>query len=569
MTSPPTMKLAFLLLSLFHATTARQVNITVDASKVLGSLSPVARFFGADEPNYATYPDGKALLQQLGEVVPDQPTYFRTHNLLTTCDPPDDTTPHRLKWGCTNVYTEDEHGQPIFNFTILDEIFDTYLESGVKPYVQTGFMPKALSNHPDPYSFEFDGASAANNIFTGWTNPPTSWEKWGDLIFQWAKHCVERYGKAEVESWYWEVWNEPNIAYWNGTQEQYFMLYDFAVDGVLRALPSATVGGPEVAGGASGDWLGLFLNHTLDGANSATGKNGAPLDFISFHAKGAPTFINATDSVPAHLQMNMAAGLQNVEDAFSVIQSFPTLNQLPVFVGEDDPDSCAACLSPQVDYRNGLIYPSYTAASFTRQIDLAVKHSINLAGTLTWAFEFDDHPFFDGFRVLATNQIDKPILNFFRMFGKMQRQRIDAHSTGQHDLDSVVSSSVRGDSDVGVFASRSEEQDKMAVMIWNYHDDDLPKPDAQISFNISNAFPGHDVARLTHFRIDESHSNAFSAWLAMGSPQNPPQEQLADLKAEGMLKMLHPPAQIELRNGSVEIEFDLPIHAISLLVIEQ
>ncbi|KAJ7263562.1 family 39 glycoside hydrolase [Mycena haematopus] len=561
---------ALLLLSLIHQSVARQVNITVSASKILGDLPPIARFFGCDEPNYATYPDGRAVLSHIGNLGPHQ-TYFRTHNLLTTCDPPSETAPHRLKWGCTDAYTEDADGRPIYNFTTTDLIFDAYLENGVKPYVQTGFMPKALSSHPDPYSFEFDGGASADNIFTGWSNPPTSWEKWGELVYEWAKHCVERYGTAEVESWYWEerVWNEPNIAYWNGTEEEYFMLYDYAVHGVLRALPSATVGGPEVAGGASGDWLGLFLNHTLNGQNAATNATGSPIDFISFHAKGSPIVINATDSVPGHLQMNMATALQNVNDAFSVVQSFGALNRLPVLIGEDDPDSCAACISPDVNYRNGLIYPSYTAAAFTREIDLAVQYSVNLTGALTWAFEYDDHPYFDGFRVLSTNQIDKPILNIFRMFGMMQGTRIEANSTGQASLEDVLAQSVKGElSDVGVLASMSAERDKLALMVWNYHDDALPKPDAEISLRVSDVFPGRVAVGLTHYRIDGTHINAFSAWLDLGSPQDPTQEQIASLKADGRLQMLHSPSTLRLKDGIADIEFELPIHSVSLLVIE-
>lgn len=332
---------------LFDSVLGRQVNITVDASKIVGDLPPVARFFGADEPNQATYSDGRQLIKDLGDLGPHQ-TYFRTHNLLTTCDPPDNTSPLRLKWGCTNVYTEDVNGNPIYNFTILDGIFDTYLENNVKPYAQASFMPKALAIDPEPYTFYFDAESDYNEIYVGWSHPPTSWTKWGELIYEWVKHCVERYGEAEVESWYWEIWNEPNIPYWNGTQEQYFKLYDYAVDGILRALPTATVGGPEVAGGPDGDWLGLFLDHTINGNNEATGGKGAPLDFISFHAKGSPTYLNATNSVPGHLQMNMSAELTNVDDAFAVIQNYSTLNSLPVFVGEDDPDSCAACKSIEV-----------------------------------------------------------------------------------------------------------------------------------------------------------------------------------------------------------------------------
>ena len=267
--------------------------------------------------------------------------------------------------------------------------------------------------------------------------------------------------------------------------------------------------------------------------------------------------------------MNMSAELENVNDAFAVIQNYTTLKHLPVFIGEDDPDGCAACISPEVDYRNGLIYPSYTAAVFTRELDLAMKYDINLTGTLTWAFEYDDHPYFDDFRVLSTNQIDKPILNIFRMFGMMQAKRLKVTSTGQYPLESVVTGSVRGESDVGVLASVDEEESKMAVMVWNYHDDDLPKPDAQISFNITNAFPGCDEAQLNHYRIDQSHTDAYAAWLAMGSPQDPTSQQYAALKASGMLQMLYPSGTIKLEDGHAGIQFDLPIHAISLLVIER
>ncbi|KIK68591.1 glycoside hydrolase family 39 protein [Collybiopsis luxurians FD-317 M1] len=564
------MALDLLVLSgLFASIYARPVNITIDASQVLGNLPPVARFFGADEPNYATYPDGRVLLNHLGSVGPHQ-TYFRAHNLLTTCDPPDQTTPHRLKWGCTNAYTEDpSNGQPIYNFTIVDEIFDAYMENGVKPYVEIGFMPKALSTHPDPYSFNFTPTSDGNIIFTGWSNPPVSWSKWGELIYQWALHTVDRYGEDEVRSWFWEVWNEPNIPYWNGTEEQYFTLYDYSVNGVLRALPGATVGGPAVAGGAGGDFLGLFLDHTINGTNNATGGRGAPLDFISFHAKGSPTFINATGSVPGHLQMNMASALQNVNDAFSVIQSVQAVNQLPVVISEDDPDSLAAGITPAVEYRNGLIYPSYTVAAFTREIDLANQYDVNFTGATTWAFEYDDHPYFDGFRVLATNQIDKPVLNIFRMFGKLESRRLESQSTGQYPLASVMSGSVRGESDVGVLASISEDGNTIAAMVWNYHDDALPKADAQVSLNISNAFAGQQVANLTHYRIDQSHSNAYAAWQALGSPQDPTPKQQADLEMAGFLQMLHPPTQLKFENGMAGIRFNLPIHAVSLLVIEQ
>src|ERR1043166_5163602 len=121
------------------------VKITVDASQTRGELRPIWRFFGCDEPNYAYMPNGRKLLGELGRLGKQQ-VYFRTHNLLTTGD----GTP-ALKWGSTNAYTEDSNGKPVYDWTILDRIFDSYREHGIRPYVQIGFMPKALSTHPEPY----------------------------------------------------------------------------------------------------------------------------------------------------------------------------------------------------------------------------------------------------------------------------------------------------------------------------------------------------------------------------------------------------------------------------------
>lgn len=279
----------------------RPILISVDASQADSDLPPIARWFGADEPNYAYFPDGEFLLSELGQLGP-YPTYFRTHNLLTTCVPVSNVDT-RLKWGCTDAYTEDAEGNPVYNWTVVDRIFDAYLTNDVKPYVQIGFMPQVLATDSEPYTFFFNATSAYNVIYTGWSHVPKSWQKWGELVYQWVKHEVDLRGNEEVNSWYWEVWNEPNIPYWNGTEYEYFALYDYAVANVMKALPTARVGGPEVAGGSGGDWLRLFLNHTLNGKNNATGETGSPIDFISFHAKGSPTYLNATHSNKGHLQM--------------------------------------------------------------------------------------------------------------------------------------------------------------------------------------------------------------------------------------------------------------------------
>ena len=335
---------------------------------------------------------------------------------------------------------------PVYDWTINDKIFDAYIERGVKPYAQIGFMPEALSTHPQNYPHNPPVKQRAP-ADAGQAYPPKDYVKWGNLSYEWAKHCVEKYGADEVAKWYWEVWNEPNIMYWHGTREEYFKLYDYAVDGVRRALPNARVGGPEVAGGPGGTFLRDFLQHCAQGTNYVTGKIGSPLDFISFHAKGSTSFAND------HVRMGMSSALRNMNDAFAVVASFPEYKKTPLIIGECDPESCAACTGPQEAYRNGTMYSSYTAASFPRALDLADEHGVNLQGALTWAFEFEDQPPFAGFRALASDGFDLPVLNIFRMFAKMSGQRVAVESSAGLDADIIRPRNVRENPDVSALAS--------------------------------------------------------------------------------------------------------------------
>jgi xylan 1,4-beta-xylosidase len=529
------------------------VSIRVDVTKTRGELRPIYRFFGADEPNYATMKDGRKLLAELGRLGTPQ-VYFRAHNLLNTGD----GTP-ALKWGSTNAYTEDAQGRPIYDWTVVDRIFDTYLERGIRPYAEIGFMPQALSVKPEPYQHEWRPGIPYDEIYTGWSYPPKDYAKWAELVYQWVRHCIEKYGRAEVERWYWEVWNEPNIRYWSGTPEEFRKLHDYAIDAVRRALPTARVGGPDTAGDG-GKFMQDFLEHCLRGTNYATGRTGTPIDFISFHAKGQPSFVDG------HVQMGIAAQLRTINAGFARVASFPGLKSKPIVIGESDPDGCAACQGPQLDYRNGTMYSSYTAACFARTHDLAEKHGVNLEGALTWAFEFEDQPYFAGFRALASNGIDLPVLNVFRLFGKMGGQRVMAQSSAEVSLDAIMREGVRGAPEVAALAS--VEAKKLSVLVWHYHDDDVPGPDAAVDLVVSGLPPVSGEVRLTHYRIDANHSNAYAAWKRMGSPAAPTREQYRQLEQAGQLGQLGAPSMANIRGGQVALAFTLPRQAVSLLVLE-
>ena len=531
----------------------RPVSIEVDAARPLGELRPIWRFFGADEPNYATMKDGRKLLAELGELRPRE-VYFRAHNLLTSGD----GTP-ALKWGSTNIYTEDATGRPVYDWTIVDRIFDTYLARGVRPFAQLGFMPEALSTAPEPYQHEWRPGLPYERIVTGWAYPPKNYDAWRQLAYEWVKHCVERYGRAEVETWYWEVWNEANGAYWKGTPEEWYKLHDYAIDGIRRALPTARVGGPHTAG-SGGKFMDDFLKHIVSGKNYATGHTGTPTDFLAFHAKGQPTFVDG------HVRLGIHAQLKAIDNGFRKIAAVPALKDKPIVIGESDPDGCAACQGPQLGYRVGSIYASYTAASFARKHLLAARHGVNLEGAVTWAFEFEDQPYFAGQRVLATNGIDLPVLNVFRMFSRMSGQRVATHSSAEVPLDTMIEQGVRGEADISALAS--VDGDRVCVLVWHYHDDDVPGPDAAVALQVSGLGAATKL-RVQHYRIDGEHSNAWAAWQAMGSPHEPNEAQYRELVNAGHLAQLSAPDEVAVADGRVGLDFTLPRQGVSLLVLEK
>ena len=531
------------------------VKISVDASKPTGPLKPIWRFFGADEPNYATMKDGRKLMKHLGELRPGD-VYFRAHNLLNTGD-----GTGAFKWGSTNAYTEDKDGKPVYDWTVVDAIIDSYIQRGVRPYLQIGFMPEAMSSAKagTPYQHNWRPGFSYGLISGGWNAPPKDYAKWGELNYQWVKHCIERYGREEVKTWYFEVWNEPNgPAYWTGTQAEFNKLHDYAIAAVRRALPEARVGGPDVAG-AGGAFMDAFLKHVVSGTNYVTGKVGTPTDFLSFHAKGSPRFVDG------HVRMGIARQLQEVDDGFSKIAAVPQLKDKPIVIGENDPEGCAACPGPQNAYRNGTMYSSYTAASYKRIWQLAERHHVNLDGALTWAFTFEDQPWFAGYRQLATNGIDLPVMNVFRMFSKLGATQISASSDGEVALGDIIKNGVQANADVGVLATRTDDG-KLGVLVWHYHDDDVAGPDAAVTLNLSGL--GNQASRkATQWRVDQANANAFSAWKSMGSPQSPNEKQYQQLETASAMNATTL-APLAVRDGAGTVSFNLPRQGVTMLIID-
>jgi xylan 1,4-beta-xylosidase len=531
------------------------VEIQVNLARPVGSYKPITNWFGYDESNYTTMPYGEQLLGGL-HALSAGPVTIRTHHLLTSGN----GVPE-LKWSSSNVFRLDENGKPVYDFTITDQTFDEFEKAGVRPMVELGFMPKDLAaTVPGISAYQLH--YPAHTMGGASNNPPKDYKMWGEMVRRYTAHLAERYGRERVSTWYFEVWNEPDIGYWHGTPAEYFKLYDYAVAGVRAALPGAKVGGPASTGPASAKasaFLESFLEHCLHDKSAANGRP-VPLDFISFHPKGSPAMVDG------HVRMGLSRELQAAETGFQIVARHPELRRLPIILSEADSERCAACSAkenPANAYRNGPLYAAYTATAVKALFDLEDKNHVNLMAMLSWSFEFENEGYFEGYRTLATHGIDKPILNLFRMTGMMGGERVLTTSAGAVPLGALVKAGVRQAPDVDAFATKSEHE--AAAMVWNYHDDDLAAPDAEVQVTIAGIPLGVKRVQIEHYPINETHSNSFTAWKKMGSPQTPTAEQTVQLKAAGQLQLLTSTEWLDVKNGKVNVETTLPRQAVSLL----
>jgi xylan 1,4-beta-xylosidase len=533
-----------------RAQTPELVNISVDATAPGGPLERVWPFHGYDEINYTTLPEGQALLATLA-AAHTAPVHVRSHFLLNTGD----GTP-AMKWGSTNVYTEDAAGNPIYDWTLTDGIMDTITSVGAFPFVELGFMPEALSAHPTPYR-----NAGTTTLDGGCFYPPADHGKWANLISAWAAHANGRYPKVAT-SWLWELWNEPDIGYWHGTFADYAKLYDYTEAALHQAIPNAALGGPAVAR-PDGDFLSQFLDHCATGSNAVTGAIGTRLDLVSFHAKGG---VAINDD---HVEMNLGNQLRLHRAGFDAVAAYPQFKRTPIYITEADPDGCAACplgFWPEYAYRNSTAYGAYELAMMKHSIDLAAQVGVRLNGVLTWAFTFPGTPYFPGYRALATNGIDMPVLGAFKLLGRLAGARLPLVSSGARPLDDILTNGVRGQPDLDGMATL--DGDAVQVLVWNYHDDIVSVAATPVHLTLKAPTSFGSSAQVSHLRVDDVHGDAYTVWVSQGTPEIPSPTQVEALKQAMDPSPLPPYGTLAVAaDGSVNLEFDLPRFGISLITI--
>ncbi len=524
------------------------VSIAVDATAAGAPLQRVWAYYGYDEVNYTTTREGEELLRALA-AAHSAPVHVRTHFLFNTGD----GTP-ALKWGSTNLYTEDAGGNPKYDYTLIDGIMDATLAAGTLPLVELGFMPQALSTQPDPYR-----SSGTYVLDSGAFYPPRDYQAWAALVTAWASHVKERYPGAESR-WQWELWNEPDILYWHGTFEEYARLYDYTEAALHAVFPGASLGGPAVASPDTG-FLQQFLEHCGAGTNALSGQSGTRLDMVSFHAKGG---VSLSDG---HVQMDLGNQLRLHRSGFAAVAS-SRFAHTPIVISEADPDGCAACPATQRRenaYRTSPAYGAYEMAMMKRSLELAADMGVELRGVLTWAFTFPGTPYFAGYRALSTNGIHLPVLNAFKLLGSLSGARLPLVSSGARPLQELLQSGVRAEPDVDGLAAMDDG--RIQILIWNYHDELSEAPSVPITLQVSvpEGFGARVV--MTHARVDETHGDAFTTWLSQGRPAQPSAEQLSALEAAMEPVLLERERELAVTNGSVSVSFELPRFGVSLVTL--
>jgi xylan 1,4-beta-xylosidase len=535
--------------SVASAQTPGAVVIDVDATAVGTPLEAVWAYHGYDEANYTTTPEGEELLRTL-TAAHTAPVHVRTHFLFNTGD----GTP-ALKWGSTNLYTEDAAGNPVYDYTLIDQIMDTTARAGAFPLVELGFMPQALSTQPNPYE--------SSNTYTldgGCFYPPRDYDKWAGLVTAWATHVKGRYPGAEA-SWQWELWNEPDIGYWHGTFDEYARLYDYTEAALHAVFPDASLGGPAVAS-PERSFLTQFLEHCATGTNAVTGQTGTRLDMVSFHAKGGVIIDDG------HVRMDLGSQLRQHRSGFDAVAASTLFARTPIVISEADPDGCAACpvsTAPQHAYRNSPAYGAYEVAMMKRSLELADEVGVNLRGVLTWAFTFPGSPYFAGYRALTTNGIRLPVLNAFQLLGSLSGARLPVTSSGARPLRDILDSGVRREPDIDALATI--DGDRVQTLVWHYHDDLVDAEPASVTLDIALPPAFGANAAVTHTRVDDTHGDAFTVWVSQGSPATPSGPELAALRDAMAPVVLDPKHVARVTGGTVSVSFDLPRFGISLVTL--
>ncbi len=408
--------------------------------------------------------------------------YIRMHGLLT-----DDMA----------VYSEDKNGNPKYNYQYIDELYDFLHRIGMKPFVELGFMPSAL-------------ASGQKTVFwwRGNVTPPKDYDKWAGLIRNLTQHFTERYGKEEVSTWYFEVWNEPNLkAFFTGTQAEYFKMYEYASKAIKGVSADYRVGGPATAGAA---WVPETIEFCA--------KNNLPIDFITTHAYGVKGgFLDEYGESGTILEKRSNSILSDVLRTKKEIANSARPN-IPQHYTE-----WSASYTP-----SDPIHDSYHEASFI--LEKLKQIGDNAASMSYWVFTdiFEEAgprftPFHGGFGLINYQDINKPAFYSYQFLNKMGETELVSK-----DSSSWICKDKKGNLQLLVWDFTNTHPGD-SVLNQVYYKRDLPaKPKGKVKINLTNIPTGKYVLEIfqTGYRVND----AYATYMDMGSPNQLTKQQVEQIK---------------------------------------
>ena len=420
---------------------------------------------------------------------------------------------HNILHDEVGVYDEDEQGNPVYNFSYVDQIYDGLLANGVRPFVEISFMPKKLAARQDVHPFWYRQI----------VSPPKDYAKWDALMRGLAQHLIDRYGIDEVAQWYFEVWNEPNIDFWTGEpkQETYFELYDHTARALKAVSPRLRVGGPSTS---SAHWVDDFIRHVA--------TENVPIDFVSSHGYADDTvedLFGTHEDIP--MDERVCAAIRKVHNQIAD----SARPNLPLMWTEWNVPSFGPLNARDTEYVGAAL------ADDIRQCDGLV----DMVSFWTFSDVFEEsgpkhEPFDGGFGLIAMGGIKKPSYTGFAVLHKLGQERIAQDASN-------------------VLVTR-DKNGKLIIAGWNLVDPDRKGSPQSIEFQIKGV-AANTAVEVT--RADAEHGNTLAAYKQMGSPKYPTRAQIDQLnRVADEVK----PEHSHLTSGIIRLE--IPVNGILVLELK-
>lgn len=535
------MKIKLFILALFvmSGAVAQQPTFEVKTNDILGNNTEFWKAAGSDHLFYhALKPAGQYLLKRMGET--NSHHYLRSHHTFNQ------DTKHGVIRG-QNVYSEDENGNPIYDFSNLNKVFKAYVKNGIKPIVEYDYLPKALTRKQVNVSRGNDEGMTMIN------SGPNDWKKWSDLMKATTQNFIDQFGIQEVRTWYFEVWNEPD-GWPEGEWDVFYKMYDVFVDAVTSVDSKLRVGGPACY---HEYFLKPFLNHVVNGTNYVTGKKGTRIDFISYHVYGlSGKWLNHEP----HIQPQVQRFSQSLLWLKRLISDYPSLKGTPFHLNEWGLSSNyyrTVADYPDLVYRNSISSPLFLFKLVDALYQIGDQYNFPTSLLLYWGFtwEADENEFFVGKRELLTaGNTPKPIQTGFEMLAQLLPKRVN-----------VVKDKKGGR--LGLMATKSTN--KIALLLYNYQESDGENPEGSDNVYIKLTGLKKNLRyTVESIALNDKNNNTYQTWRSMGSPESADGIDLSPLKTAGVLRVTH---QFEIKaneKGEGKIDMVVDRSAATLMILK-